>query len=232
METLWNILVGAGLFIGGLAFRFAIFFAIMVVLVMALLPFVYASEAVRKVWERYAVGRVAGLFWRAHTYYTPAHAWLRERAGRLRVGLDDLAVRLLGRIDQLTLPLVGEYLKAGDPLMTIGTGPTALLIRAPIEGIVQRVNSELAYTPEALSRDPYRRGWIVEMVPADRGYRNLLRDERAKGWFTNEASRLAVALEHAAGIAAADGGELVIPSELLLTDEAKRALARQFGIAE
>jgi glycine cleavage system H lipoate-binding protein len=232
MDTLLKVLEAAAILIGGLVFRFAIFFAIMVVLIMALLPFVYASEAGRKIWERYAIARVGGLFWRGHTYYTPTHAWLRERAGRLRVGLDDLAVRLIGHVEALTLPIVGAQLKAGDPFLSVGTGPGTLLIRTPVDGVVQRVNPRLTATPDALSRDPYRRGWLVEMVPLDRAYRTMPHDDQAKGWFAAEAGRLAMALEQATGIAAADGGELVIPAELLLSDEHKRTLAREFHVAE
>ena len=229
MDALWNAVQSGFILIAGLAVRFAIALALFAVLLAILVPIVYASEGVRRLVMRAAgFEPVAGLNWRRHTYYTPAHAWLRRRAGLLRVGLDDLAGRILRRVDSLLLPAEGTSLKAGDALLTITSGRRGIVIPAPIDGIVARVNRGLADDPDKVVRDPYRRGWLVEMRPATDRYAELPRDSKARYWFESEAVRLSIAVEHAAGMAAADGGEPTVPPHLLVSDEQFSALARDF----
>ncbi len=229
MDALWNLVENAAILIGGLAVRFAVAAALLAVLVALLLPFLYAGEGVRRLWRRLAgFASVGGLTWRSGTYYAPTHAWLRARAGQLRVGLDDLAGRLLRTVDSVALPAVGTFLKAGDAMLTMAAGRRGLIIPAPVDGTVIRVNRGLVERPQAVVDDPYGRGWLVELHPANEEFRALRRDEDARKWLSGEAARLSHALEHATGILAADGGELVVPTHLLISDEQRSALEQQF----
>src|SRR5512144_432333 len=78
MDALWNGLQNGFILMAGLAVRFAIALALFAVLLAILVPIVYASEGVRRLFMRLTgFEPVAGLNWRRHTYYSPAHAWLR-----------------------------------------------------------------------------------------------------------------------------------------------------------
>lgn len=229
MDALWNVVENATILVAGLAVRFAIAIALLAVLVALLLPFVYAGEGIRRLWQRAAgFTSVGGLTWRKGTYYSPAHAWLRARAGELRMGLDDLAGRLLHHIDGILLPSVGATLKAGEALVTLGAGPRGVVIPCPVEGTVTRINRGLLERPQAVVDDPYGRGWLVEIQPVNQEFRHFKRDDEARMWMTGEANRLSHALEHATGILAADGGELVVPTHLLISEEQRLALEHQF----
>lgn len=229
MDALWNVVENGAILVAGLAVRFAIAIALLAALVALLLPFVYAGEGIRRLWRRASgFGSVNGLTWRSRTYYSPAHSWLRARAGQLRVGLDDLAGRLLRSIDGIRFPEVGTQLNVGDALLTVAAGRRAMVIPSPVEGTVTRVNRSLLERPQALVDDPYGRGWLVEIYPANQQFRALKRDDEACKWMGGEAARLSHALEHATGILAADGGELMVPSHLLISEEQRLALERQF----
>jgi glycine cleavage system H protein len=229
MDALWNVVTNAAILMAGLAVRFAVALALLAVLVAVLLPFLYAGEGVQRLWRRLeGYASVAGLTWRRRTYYSPLHTWLHARGSRVRVGLDDLAGRLLRRIDDVTLPIEGTYLKEGDALLTMTSGLRGVVVPAPVEGIVTRVNSDLLDRPQAVIADPYRRGWLIEMQPATADYRRLRHDDEARAWMAAEAHRLSIALERATGIVAADGGELAIPSHLLLGEKQFGELAREF----
>jgi glycine cleavage system H protein len=229
MDALWNLVENAAILVAGLAVRFAVAAALLAVLVALLLPFLYTGEAVRRLWRRLAgFASVSGLTWRSGTYYAPTHAWLRARAGQLRVGLDDLAGRLLRTVDSIALPAVGTVLQAGDAMLTMGSGRRGLVIPAPVGGTVTRVNRTLLERPQAIVDDPYGRGWLVELEPANEHFRDLRRDAEARQWMSGEAARLSHALEHATGILAADGGELVVPTHLLISDEQRMALEEEF----
>lgn len=229
MDALWNVIENAGILVAGLAVRFAIAIALLAILVALLLPFVYAGEGIRRMW-RHAAGyaSVGGLTWRSGTYYSPAHSWLRVRAGQLRMGLDDLAGRLLRSVETIRFPSVGADLNVGDALLTLAVGNRGVVIPSPVQGTVTRVNRSLLERPQAIIDDPYGRGWLVEIYPANQQFREMKRDNEARQWMSGEAARLSHALEHATGILAADGGELVVPSHLLIGEEQRLALERQF----
>jgi glycine cleavage system H protein len=229
MDALMNFLENAAILVAGLVVRFGVAVVLLAVLIALLLPFLYAGEGVRVLWRRLAgFGSINGLTWRRGTYYSPGHAWLRSRAGLLRLGLDDLAGRLLRRVDAIAFPAIGTYVKEGDALVTLGTGHRGLVIPSPVEGTVTRVNERLDEIPQALVDDPYGRGWLVEVHPATVAFRKMRRDDEAETWMKSEAARLSLALEHATGILAADGGELAVPSHLLIGDEQRVALERDF----
>jgi glycine cleavage system H protein len=229
MDALVNALGNAAILVGGLVVRFAVALALLAALVAVLLPFLYAGEGLRRAWQRFAgFETVNGLKWRRGTYYSAGHAWLRGRADDLRLGLDDLAGRLLRRVEGIALPEVGTYVKEGDALVRLQTGRRGLVIPSPVEGVVTRVNDSLEEQPQPLVDDPYGRGWLVEVHPANAAFRKLRRDYDAQKWMHEEAGRLSIALEHATGILAADGGEFTVPDHLLISDAQKAALEREF----
>jgi glycine cleavage system H protein len=229
MNAIPDILSTAVVAIAGIAIRLLLAAAIVAALILVLLPFVAGAEALRRAWLRVAgFEQVAGLTWRSGTYYTPVHTWLRRRARLLRVGFDDIAARVLRQSDAVSLPAEGASVKAGDALLSVTCGGRRFSIPAPIGGVVHRVNRRLSMQPDAVIRDPYRRGWLVELAPADERYTTLPRDLKARGWFAGEAQRLSHALEHATGIVAADGGDLVIPPHLVMSDAQLDALVQDF----
>ena len=166
--------------------------------------------------------------WHPESYYSPAHAWLLERAGRVRVGIDDVAAHLLARPEALVLPVAGAQLHVGDPLIGVESAAVTIVVRSPVDGTVRRVNARLVNRPATIAEDPYRAGWVVEIEPDDTSYRKFAHGVAARQWFAREAGRFSAAVEHAAGIAAADGGELVIPSRVALNASERRQLAREF----
>ncbi len=218
----------SALLVGGLILRFLVAAAIVVALIAALLPVVYGVEGVRRLALRAAgFEEVAGLTWRRGTYYAPAHAWLRRRAELMRIGLDAIAGRVLRRVDEVLLPPEGTLVMAGAPLLVLARGHRRFEIPAPIAGTVRRVNRRLGDEPEAVVRDPYRRGWLLELEPSG-DQAGLMSDDDARTWFASESTRLANAIERATGVHAADGGELVVPAHFAITDEQFCELAREF----
>ncbi|HUK63404.1 MAG TPA: hypothetical protein VLV15_08725, partial [Dongiaceae bacterium] len=92
MEALY----GFGVFVVGLAARFAL--AVMIVAVLSL-PITLVLLAVRAAYRAclraFGSADAAGYRWDARAYYAPGHTWLKWSGRDLRVGVDDLAQRLL-----------------------------------------------------------------------------------------------------------------------------------------
>ncbi len=227
MDALKNTVEWFGILVGGVALRFLVFVLIIAALSAVIVPILYAIEGARVALVRAGGEKVHGLEWRRRPRYTPAHLWLRERAGVLRLGIDDLAARLLRRADQIVLPAPGSRVLKGEPVATFRAGAKRVALAAPIDGVVAHVNERLSDHPAEAMEHPYSRGWLVDVAPDDRSLEMLPRPA-VRRWFDAEAARFTIALEHAAGVAAADGGEPVVPDHVLLTDEQFAALAREF----
>ena len=229
MDPILDMLYTVAVTIGGLLLRFLVALAIVGLAILVLTPFVVGAEAVRRGWAR-ATGfeEIGGLLWRSGVYYTPVHTWLRRRAQWLRIGFDDVAARVLRHLDNVILPREGVTLRAGDPMLTLTSGARRFAVPAPISGVVRRVNQRVLEQPDAIVRDPYGRGWLMELSPIDGEYVALPHDAKARGWFADETNRLSHALDHATGIVAADGGDLAVPPHMVLSDAQLDALARDF----
>jgi glycine cleavage system H lipoate-binding protein len=215
--------------LGGLAVRLAIAVGILAALVAVLLPVLYAFEGGRRLLRHLrGIQDVHGFEWRRQPRYAATHLWLGERAGLVRLGLDSLAARLLSRARQVELPPVGRHVEVGAPIATFRTGGAGIAVPAPIEGVVARVNPKVSDYADLATRHSYSRGWLVEIRPATGDFRRLPRAQEARDWFSGEAVKLTLALEHATGRAAADGGVPVVPDHLLVTDDQLGQLAGEF----
>ena len=99
-------------------------------------------------------------------YISAEHTWTGiEVTGEARIGLDDFAVKTLRDVDEVEFPESGKKISKGDPLFTVKRGDQTLTFSSPLGGTVSRVNHELAYHLELLSRRPFGVGWICCLVP-------------------------------------------------------------------
>ncbi len=56
---------------------------------------------------------------------------------------------------------------AGDEFAEIETIKVNVSLPAPVSGAVLRINKALELNPEFVNQDPYGRGWLAEVKPAD-----------------------------------------------------------------
>lgn len=219
MHAILEFLRGVAVFIAFLAARFALLLIVLAALTAVFLAGLAVVRLVGRVKRRaMRLSRVGGLMWRPGVFYAPGHAWLQASgAGRLRVGLDDLAQHLLSRITSVSLPEVGRSFRAGEPIAAIQAGRRQALLPAPVSGRVVAVNRGAQRHPARLHADPYSRGWLYVLQPDDDSYTRMPSGEGSRQWFSSEAVRFSRFIEGQLGLAAADGGELVAPGPSLLT---------------
>jgi len=233
MESAVGVLGALGLFVVGLLARFALLLVVLAVVVSPVLLGLAAVRAYQLVRRRaFAFATSDGVRWRYALYYAPGHTWIRRLGfGTLRVGLDDLAQRLLASPREVELAGAGRVVRAGDVVGVITCGDKRGEIRAPVAGTVTAINEAVVRDPSLIQQDPYARGWLFTLEPADGRYRRFPRGESARAWLEQESLRLARFLERDLGLVAADGGEIVSPGPTLLSQEQWRALTRAFLIA-
>jgi glycine cleavage system H lipoate-binding protein len=148
--------------------------------------------------------------------YHSGHSWLvRERKNVVRVGADEFAAALLGRIEKIELPKPGQWIRQGQRAMTFIRDGVKTDMVSPTEGEVLEINRELLEDPTMLRKDPYGKGWLVAVhVPDEENTgRNLVPKNLVRGWMRDAAERLYARQPALAGAMAADGGR---PAEDLL----------------
>jgi glycine cleavage system H lipoate-binding protein len=224
MATAVEILQALGSFLLGLAGRVGIFFIAGLALVAPALLLALGWRAL--VARRAALGRAAGEDARP----CPNHTWVapRRRGRALAVGVDELAQRILPSATAVELPARGMVVHRGDPIAVIRAGRHAVRIGSPVDGTIVGVNGAARRNPALVKEDPYGKGWLFLVAPADDAWRSLPSGMGADLWMAAERRRLALLLEEHLGLAAADGGELLEPAPALLGEEGWRRLVATF----
>jgi len=216
--------------VGGLMARLVLFLFLFVLFATPVVAAVYAVQGVVAL-RRRATGTVdaGGARWKPGLAYTSAHTWVKSLWGRTaKVGLDDVARRLVTGVSSLTMPPIGSKLRRGDLLVAARCGERLVAIPSPVDGLVVERNRALMANPSLFETDPYRAGWILRVETDGRDSDPGLRGAASKLWLRDENARLTHFLEARLGMAAADGGMLTAPPSTLLSDEAWREAAASF----
>jgi glycine cleavage system H lipoate-binding protein len=152
---------------------------------------------------------VYGFHTPSNVRYHAGHGWaLRERKNVVRVGIDDFAARLAGKVEAFELPKPGQWIRQGERTMkAVRNGQTAEMV-SPIEGEVLEVNPDVVKDPGLVRRDPYGAGWLMTVhVPDEEGTnRNFIPRDLVTRWMENIAEKLYARQPELAGAVAADPG--------------------------
>jgi glycine cleavage system H lipoate-binding protein len=227
VATATTVLEALGAFLAGLGGRAAVAFAAGLALALPALLLALAARALARARDR-SVRGPAGVAFRRDAWFAPNHTWLARDRGGLRVGLDDLAQRLLPSSTAVDLPRPGMVVHRGDPIALVHAGGRVVRVAAPVDGTVTRVNRRALRAPGLVKREPYGAGWLFALAPATEAYRDLPHDAGAAPWLAAEERRLARLVEGELGHAAADGGELVAPWPALLGEDGWRKVVFAF----
>ena len=175
-----------------------------------------AAEAHSAVVARYAGEYVDGFLVPQAVSYHSGHSWLvRERQNVVRVGADEFAAALAGKIEKIELPKPGQWIRQGQKILSFYRDGVKTEMVSPTEGEVMEINSEAAVHPDVVRKDPYGKGWLVAVhVPDEESTnRNLVPKGLVREWMRDAVTRLYSLQPVLAGAVAADGGR---PAEDLL----------------
>ena len=100
-------------------------------------------------------------------FISPGHCWVSmEQNGAIKIGIDDFAKKLIGKVDSIELPNLGMAILAGQPLFSIKQGNRSVTFNSPISGKVTRINTVLQNNLEPLGITPYGTNWLC-IIDAD-----------------------------------------------------------------
>src|ERR1700752_3008305 len=109
--------------------------------------------------------------------FHPGHTWaLSESPSLVRVGMDEFASKLTGKIERITLPQRGQWIRQGQKIWSLHRDGSTVDMGSPIEGRVADINEAAVRAPELARKDPCGEGWLVTVQSPDAktNFRNLL----------------------------------------------------------
>ena len=187
----------------------------------------------RKGTARVAPSLVGGFQVPEKLRYHPGHTWaLSESPSLVRVGMDDFASKLAGKVERISLPQRGQWIRQGQKVCTIHRDGAAVDMVSPIEGSVADINEAIVRNPELANKDPYGEGWLITVQSPDAktNFRNLLSGALARWWTEESASRLQRKMPML-GALAQDGGVAMDNVTAHIPDQDWAALAKEFFLS-
>jgi len=161
----------------------------------------------------------------------PGHCWASlAQDGTAKIGLDDFARKLLGRIDAIELPEVGSEVKFGQRLFSVRQNGRRAHFHAPLSGKVVKVNGDLGNGNGALENLSYARSWVcvIEGEALDEELPRLKIGKSAVAFFQQDIDRFKAFLEKAGGSEVSDPAALCIGAFEKLDDARWESAAKEF----
>src|SRR5271157_4713465 len=187
--------------------------------------------AKREAQARPVSGLVGGFQVPENLRYHPGHTWaLSESPSLVRVGMDDFASKLVGKVERITLPQRGQWIRQGQKIATIFRDGVAVDMVSPIEGSIADVNDTVTSDPNLAQKDPYGEGWLmtVQSPDAKTSFRNLLGGALARWWTEESSMRLQRLMPSALGALAQDGGVAIDDLASTMPNEQWTKVTREF----
>jgi len=122
-------------------------------------------------------------------YYSKDFEWIKIEGEKVRMGITDYAQKQLREIVYAELPEAGTEMKQNEPYGTVESVKAVSDLVAAISGTVEEVNAEAQSKPELLNEDPYVKGWLILVKPANlqAELANLMDFDKAVEWHKNQA---------------------------------------------
>lgn len=144
-------------------------------------------------------------------YYHLGHTWAAdERKNLVRVGIDDFAQRLLGKINAVKVPSIGSTVNQGEKGWTLEVDSKKIDMLSPVDGKVVEINEKIVDSPENINKYPYV-SWLmkVESPRFSVNKKQLLSGTLAKKWMEEVKENLLSRMGYNFGLVYQDGGSLV-----------------------
>ncbi|MBL1213369.1 MAG: response regulator [Ignavibacteriae bacterium] len=101
-------------------------------------------------------------------FISEGHAWASvDQDGTVKIGIDDFAKKIIGKIDDIDFPNLGMKVEKGNPLFSIKQNRKSITFNAPISGTVTAVNDKLTEDLDVLEYSSYEKNWFCA-IDADK----------------------------------------------------------------
>jgi glycine cleavage system H lipoate-binding protein len=134
-------------------------------------------------------------------FASSGHLWsLLMPSGKLRMGIDPLVAKMIGRIDQVIAPAKGQRIYKGDSLLKIKQGRRVMQFNSLIDGTIEEVNLKILEKPGSLNAGHPTNDWAVSIKPSglSQAVKSMFVGDEARSWMQAELNRMREFLSGAA----------------------------------
>jgi CheY-like chemotaxis protein len=97
-------------------------------------------------------------------FISDGHCWANiDDKGIVKVGLDDFARKLIGKIDAIELPNLGLIIRKGQRLFAVKQDNRRVTFNSPVSGKVKEINKLLNTDLESIEFSPYENNWVCQI---------------------------------------------------------------------
>lgn len=173
-------------------------------------------------------------------FYHQGHTWVRADGDSLtstaRVGMDDFAQKMVGKVGLVNVPSIGDKIRQGEKIWSLSADNKSVDMLSPVSGEVVGVNpafmtnlKNLTVSSEALN-DPFGEGWILQIKPENfnRESKHLLSGPLAKTWMEGVVENLRMKMSPEMGAVYQDGGVPISGMARSIDRKGWDKLAREF----
>jgi len=121
------------------------------------------------------------------------HCWTGiNQEGQAQVGIDDFAMKLLGKVDFIEVPNLGMIVNKGDLLFTAKSNDRTIQFQSPISGKVVKVNNQLLEDLSVLEYSSYHKNWVcvIDSDELDSELTDLKIGKAAVNFYQEELEKL------------------------------------------
>jgi glycine cleavage system H protein len=168
-------------------------------------------------------------------YYHQGHTWVLPEGEKIaKVGVDDFAQRLVGKVDGLELPKRGSEILQGEKALRLKVEGKEIEMLAPLDGEVVDINEEVLRNPSRMLEDPYGDGWLLRVYSPNlrANLRNLITGHLARRWIEMVRDNLLSRMDYRLGLVLQDGGIPVEGMARGLDRERWDELVREFFLTK
>ena len=126
-------------------------------------------------------------------FIAPGHCWASiDPDGKVNVGIDDFAKKIIGKIDSIDLPNLGMDINKGQLLFTVKQGVHTIPFNAPVSGKVESVNKALLDDLDRLEMNSYGKNCfcILDGAKLNEELSDLKIGQSAVEYFNDEIAKL------------------------------------------
>lgn len=163
-------------------------------------------------------------------YYHLGHSWAAPEGKNLvKVGVDDFAQKLVGKVNAIHLPGIGSTVHQGDKGWTLEVDSKPIDMLSPVDGKVIAINEKIVNSPEHVNKYPYV-SWLmkVESPRFSANKKQLLSGALAAKWMEEVRENLLSRMSPDLGLVYQDGGLLVDGMAKSLDKDRWDEIAREF----
>lgn len=128
----------------------------------------------------------------AGIFFTKSHTWLSLfPSGKVQLGIDDFLARMFSKPQITMLKANAEHVAKGEPILRVTEGKNEVVVRSPINGVIDTVNKTLAANPTLLRDALFSEGWAYTIQPASTNdLRAFYLGEDTRVWLREEMGKL------------------------------------------